>query len=254
MADRSHNRRWRRLCLLCAGGLLVLAGCGPKNYKEDADRRAYDIIDRKWDPEFGAKANYRISDVTPGPNDIQMENAVPVSDVMTLPYALALATTHSRKYQTEKDRLYRAALDLRLVEHRFETQLFGGGSLLYGNNYQNTLKRPLSDQAVDEAQSGHTGLSAKHPDSEIVQTEGNFGFNRLLPTGAQLSTTVAAAWADILAGRGNKGAEFHLQRGDHTAVASPQRSHDPAGQTHPGRAGHALPDPNLQPVSQDLRR
>jgi outer membrane protein TolC len=205
MTDRSHHRGWRGLCLLCAGSLVVLAGCGPKNYKEDADRRVYDIIDRKWDPEFGTKANYRISDVAPGPNDIQIENAVPLSGVVTLPYALSLATAHNRKYQTEKDRLYKAALDLRLVEHQFETQLFGGGSLLYGNNYQNSLKRPLSDQVVDDAQAGHTGLSAKHPDSEIVQTEGNFGFNRLLPTGTQISTTVAAAWADILAGRGDRG-------------------------------------------------
>jgi outer membrane protein TolC len=205
MADKSQNGKWRRLCLVCMGSLVVLAGCGPKSYKEDADKRVYDIIDRKWDPEFGAKANYRIGDVSPGPNDIQIENAVPASGVLTLPYALALATAHSRKYQTEKDRLYMAALDLRLVEHRFETQLFGGGSLLYGNNYQNADKRPLSGQAVDDAQAGHTGLSAKHPDSEIVQTEGNIGFNRLLPTGTQVSTTVAAAWADLLAGRGDRG-------------------------------------------------
>jgi outer membrane protein TolC len=206
MADRSQNGRWRRLCLLYAGSLVVLAGCSPKSYKEDADKRAYDIIDRQWDPAFGTKANYRVGDVTPGPNDIQMESAVPASGVLTLPYALSLATAHNGKYQTEKDRLYKAALDLRLVEHRFETQLFGGGSLLYGNNYQHSSKRPLSNQAVDEAQTGHTGLSStKHPASEIVQTEGNFGFNRMLPTGGQLSTTVAAAWADILAGRGEKG-------------------------------------------------
>ncbi len=205
MAERSHDRGWRRLCLLCAGGLVVLAGCGPKNYKEDADKRVYSIIDRQWDPQFGPKANYRISDVAPGPNDIRIENAVPASAVLTLPHALALATAHNRKYQTEKERLYKVALEQRLVEHRFETQLFGGGSLLYGNNYQNSPKRPRSEQVVDEAQDGHTGLSAQHPGSEIVQTEGNFGFNRLLPSGAFLSTTVATAWADILAGRGDSG-------------------------------------------------
>jgi outer membrane protein TolC len=207
MADKSHDRRWLRLWLACLGGLMVLVGCGPKSYKDDADRRVYDIIDRKWEPEFGTKANYRVGDVPPGPNDIQMETAVPASGVLTLPHALALATAHNGKYQTQKDHLYKAALDLRLVEHRFETQLFGGGSFLYGNNYQNSPKRPLSGkQAVDEAQAGHTGLSStKHPASEIVQTEGNFGFNRLLPTGTQLSTTVATAWADILAGRGDQG-------------------------------------------------
>jgi outer membrane protein TolC len=205
MAERSQNRGWRGLCLLCAGGLVILAGCGPKNYKEDADKRVYSIIDRQWDPAFGTKANYRISDVTPGPDDIQIDSAVPASGVLTLPHALALATAYNRKYQTEKERLYKVALEQRLVEHRFETQLFGGGSLLYGNNYQNSPKRPLSGQVVDEAQEGHTGLSAKHPDSEIVQTEGNVGFNRLLPSGAFLSATVATAWADILAGRGDSG-------------------------------------------------
>jgi outer membrane protein TolC len=183
----------------------MLAGCGPKNYKEDVDRRVYDIIDRRWDPAFGSRANYRVGDVPPGPNDLRIENAVPASGLLTLPEALALATAHNSKYRKEKERLYKAALGLRLVEHRYETQLFGGGSLLYGNNYQNSAKRPLSPQVEDDPQAGHTGLSAKHPDSEIVQTEGNFGFNRLLPTGAQVSTVVGAAWADILAGRGNNG-------------------------------------------------
>jgi len=205
MTDQSHHRRWRGLCLLCAGSLVVLTGCGPKNYKDDADKRVYDLIDRQWDPQFGTKANYRIGDVPSGPNDIQIENAVPASGLLTLPYALSLATAHSRKYQTEKERLYKAALDLRLVEHQFETQLFGGRSLLYGNNYQNSPERPLSGQVVDEAQEGHTGLSAQHPDSEIVQTEGTIGFNRLLPTGTQISTAVGVAWADILAGRGDRG-------------------------------------------------
>jgi outer membrane protein TolC len=205
MTDESQNRRVWRLGLLGLGSLLVLTGCGPKNYKEDADRRVYNIIDRKWDPAFGPKANYRVGDVPPGPNDIRIENAVPASGVVTLPCALALATAHNRQYQTEKDRLYKAALDLRLVEHRFETQLFGGGSSVYGDNYQNTPRRPLSGQVIDEAQDGHTNLSPDDPVSEIVQTEGNFGFNRLLPTGAQLSTVVAAAWTDILAGQGYQG-------------------------------------------------
>ena len=205
MSRKAHNRRWRGLALLCVGSLVLLAGCGPKNYKEDADRRVYDLLDRKWDPAFGTKANYRVSDVPPGPNDIQIEAAVPASGILTLPHALALATAHNHKYQAEKDRLYKAALDLRLVEHHFETQLFGGGSFLYGYNYQHSPKRPLSKQVVDDAQAGHTGLSAKHPESEIVQTEGNVGFNRLLPTGTQISTTVATAWADILAGRGRQG-------------------------------------------------
>jgi outer membrane protein TolC len=187
------------------GGLLVLAGCSPKSYKDDADKRVYDIIDRKWDPNFGVQANYRVGDVSPGPNDIQVEKVVPASGVVTLPDALALATAHSSKYQTEKERLYKAALDLRLVEHHFETQLFGGVASVYGYNYQHSPKRPTSKLEIDEAQQDHHGLSAKHPESEIVQSEGNLGFNRLLPTGGQLSMGVATAWEEILEGRGHQG-------------------------------------------------
>jgi outer membrane protein TolC len=162
---------------VCVGSLLVLAGCGPKNYKKDADERVYRTIDRKWDPRFGSKANYRVSDVPPGPNDIQIPNAVPASGIVTLPYALALATAHNREYQTQKELLYQAALDQRLVRHGYETQLFGGGSVLYLNK----------------------------DDDEIVQTEANIGFNRLLAAGTQVSTRVALAWADVLAGKGNEG-------------------------------------------------
>ncbi len=182
MADKARNRRWRRLCLLCAGGLVVLAGCGPQSYKEDADKRVYSIIDKKWDPEFGTKANYRVSDVPPGPNDLQIENAVPASGVLTLPYALSLATAHNRQYQTEKDRLYEVALDLRLVRHGYETQLFGGGSAFYNST-----------------SGGSDGTR------EIVQTEANIGFNRLLAAGTQVGTKVATAWADVLAGEGRSG-------------------------------------------------
>jgi outer membrane protein TolC len=207
MVDRSHNRKWLGLCLPYLGSLLVLAGCGPKDYKQAADERVYRTIDQMWDPQFGTKANYRVSDVAPGPDDIQLPNAVPASGVLTLPYALALATAHSPEYQTQKDRLYKAALNLGLVEHRYETQLFGGGSFLYGNNYQNTPRRPLSKRLLaDEPQDDHSGLSPDdNPKSEIVQTEGNLGFNRLLATGAQISTAVGIAWADLLAGRGDRG-------------------------------------------------
>jgi outer membrane protein TolC len=159
------------------GGFVLLAGCGPKNYKEDADKRVYSIIDRKWDPKFGTKANYRIRDVAPGPNDLQIENAVPASGIVTLPCALALATAHNREYQTQKELLYTAALDLRLVRHGYETQLFGGGSALY----------------------------LKDGDDAMVQTEANLGFNRLLAVGTQISTRIAIAWADVLAGTGRQG-------------------------------------------------
>jgi outer membrane protein TolC len=181
-------------------------GCSPGDYKADADKRVYEIIDSKWDPSMGSRANYRVSDVAPGPGDIQIDKAVPASGVLTLPYALALATAHNSAYQTQKERLYKAALDLRLVEHAYETQLFGGGSSLYGNNWQNSDRRPLNgNQMIDGSQNGHSGLSPDNRQSEIVQSEANVGFNRLLATGGRVGIGIASAWTNVLAGRGYRG-------------------------------------------------
>ncbi len=170
MMDTSHYRRW--LCLVCLGALTILAGCGPKNYKQDADKRVYDIIDRKWAPELGTKANYRISDVEPSPHDLQADRSIPVSGVLTLQEAVAVATARNRDYQLQKELLYTTALDQRLVRHGYEWQLFGGGSAIYSND------------GTDET----------------VTVEGNVGFNRLLANGALVSTRVGARWVDALLG------------------------------------------------------
>jgi len=177
MRDASCKHRWRGPTAACLIGLLALAGCGPKNYKQDADERVYTIIDEKWDPAFGSKANYRISDTAPSPNDVRIENTVGASGLLTLPHAMALATAHNREYQTRKEELYTAALDLRLVRHDFEYQLFGGGSLLYSNDSRN----------------------------ELVTAEANIGFNRLLATGTQISSEIAARWLAVLIGAGDHG-------------------------------------------------
>jgi outer membrane protein TolC len=202
--DMSHNRKW--LCLLGLGALSILTGCGPKNYKEDADKRVYDIIDSRWEPEFGSKANYRIGDVAPGPDDIQVDRAIPASGVLTLPHALALAVAYNSSYQSQKEHLYKAALDLRLVEHRYEMQFFSGASALFGDNRQSSDRRPLSgEQMIDRSQANHTNLSPQNPHSQVIQDEANIGFNRLLARGTQVGIGLAAAWTDILAGRGDRG-------------------------------------------------
>lgn len=177
MTDASYKRKRQALGVLCVAGLIALAGCGPNNYKKDADERVYTIIDEKWDGEFGPKANYRISDTASSANDIRIETASPSSGVLTLPQAMALATAHNREYQTQKETLYNTALDLRLVRHNFENQLFGGGSLFYSNDGRD----------------------------ESVAAEANAGFNRLLATGTQISSTVAARWLAVLIGAGDHG-------------------------------------------------
>lgn len=168
---------WRNVAIVAMAALVLLTGCGPANYKEDADERAYRAIDSKWEPEFGPRTNYRISDVPPSSDAVQVPRSVPASGVVTLPDAVALATAHNRDYQTQKELLYTSALDLRLVRHRYRTQLFGGGNLLY-----------LRDD-----------------DDEAFQAAADIGFNRLLATGTQITTRIGLAWVEILSGTGDGG-------------------------------------------------
>lgn len=152
--------------------LCSLAGCTEHNYKKEADQKVYNIIDQKWREDFGPKANYKISDTAPLSDDIQIEKTIPASGVLTLSQAVALATSHNREYQTQKEELYIKALDLSLTRYEFERQFLGGGG---------------------------GGYSADRND-EVLGIEANYGFNQLLASGARISTKVAAAWVDVLTG------------------------------------------------------
>ncbi|MCP4258105.1 MAG: TolC family protein [Planctomycetes bacterium] len=149
-----------------------MTGCTQHNYKKEADEKVYKIIDQKWRVDYGTKANYKISDTTPAPSDLQVERTVPASGILSLSQAVALATAHNREYQTKKEELYIKALDLSLTRYEFERQFFGGGG---------------------------GGYSADHND-EVLGIEANYGFNQLLASGTRISTEVAAAWVDVLSG------------------------------------------------------
>ena len=153
--------------------LCGLAGCRTQHdYKAEADEKVYNIIDQKWQKEFGSQVNFKISDTEPSPNDIQIEKAIPASGVLTLPQAVALATAHNRLYQLEKELLYTTALDLRLTRHEFETKFFSGGREAYG----------------------------KEGDDEGLGGEADFGFERLLADGARIGTKISLAWFSVLTG------------------------------------------------------
>jgi len=154
---------------------LLVCGCAvksPDEYKTEIDEKVYRIIEQKWQDDFGSKANYKISDTEPLPNDIKIEKAVPASGVLTLPQAVAMATAHNREYQTQRDALYVMTMDLALFRHEFETQFFSGTRQGYG----------------------------KAGDREGVGGETDFGFSRLLASGARIGTRVGVAWFKVLTG------------------------------------------------------
>ena len=175
-----YNSSTKKLvCLIICSfiALFGLAGCRQHDYKAEADEAVYSIIDQKWQDDFGSKVNYKISDVQSSPNDIKIEKAVPASGILTLPQAVAIATTHNRQYQSEKEALYIKALDLRLARHNFEPQFFGGAKGGY---------------VIDGADEGF-GMQS------------NLAFEQLLASGARISTNVTAAWIDILTGNMRSG-------------------------------------------------
>ena len=162
------------LAAFCGVVLSLLGGCSlsPEKVKEEADSAVYNIIDSKWDKDFGDKTNFKVSDTEPSDNAIQIERSLPESGVLGLEHAVSLATAHNRQYQTEKESLYQQALDLRLVRHRYEPNLFSRSTAGYAS------------------QGNNSGIG----------TEGNVGFNQLLSTGAKISTKVALGWISIIKG------------------------------------------------------
>jgi len=126
-----------------------VGGCSREHYKADADKEVYQIIDNKWQDSFGQKANYRISDAPPGPNDIKPQEAVPKSRVLTLAQAVALATAQNRDYQTQKEALYQRALSLTAERYKYALRWFGTIDASYVDD-KGRASRELSVQGAAE--------------------------------------------------------------------------------------------------------
>jgi outer membrane protein TolC len=171
-----HRIRLRTfLCRVLGIAVIIgLAGCSPEQYKAQADKEVYQIIDNKWQDEFGHKSNYIINDsnVPPSPDDLRIERAVPASGVITLAQAVAVATAHNREYQSQKEQLYLKALDLTLFRHQFARQWFGTVDARYNRNSE--------DEKVDSG--------------------AGVGFRQLLADGAMISIDIAMDWTRFLTG------------------------------------------------------
>jgi outer membrane protein TolC len=175
---RNSLQKIRLVAFLCrVFGIVAifgLAGCSPQHYKAKADKEVYEIIDSKWSDDLGNRSNYIINDsnIPPGPDDIQVELAVPDSGVITLAQAIAIATKYNREYQSRKEDLYLKALDLTLTRHQFARQWFGTVDARYNSNSED----------------------------ENVDAGGGLGFQQLLADGARISIDIAMDWTRFLTG------------------------------------------------------
>ena len=158
----------------------IAAGCSREHYKAEADKEVYKIIDGKWRDSFGSKVNYKVSDVPASANDVQIENAVPSSNVINLAEAVAMATAHNRSYQTQKEALYLSALSLTDERHKYARQWFG----------------TIDARYISEGGEEETSISGGGEENALV------GFDRLqlIGDGVLISTGLAIDWIRFLSG------------------------------------------------------
>ena len=134
LGDALRHRESLIRGLFAVALIVSIGGCSRQHYKEDADKEVYGIINRKWQDDFGQKTNYRISDVKPSQNDIKVEDILPKTRVYSLAQAVALATAQNRDYQTQKESLYKSALNLTGTRYQYALKWFGTIDSTYTDN------------------------------------------------------------------------------------------------------------------------
>lgn len=158
----------------------TVGGCGPEYYKADADKEVYQIIDGKWKDSFGQKVNYKISDVPPCPNDIQVEKTIPSPNTINLAQAVAIATRYNRDYQSNKEALYLAALALTGERYKYALKWFGTIDATYARGIDSTTGNNYEDVSVN--------------------SEGGVKQSQLLGDGVLLNTGLTIDWVRFLTG------------------------------------------------------
>ncbi|HPS55956.1 MAG TPA: TolC family protein, partial [Sedimentisphaerales bacterium] len=166
-------KKFRQAAMSAVMLLCLLSGCKtPDQHKLDADKEVYDIIDKKWKNDFGEKANYVIKDANNPDPGIKTYDISNLPNPISLAKAVEIATANNRVYQDQKEALYLKALDLTLERHKFAIQWFGTIDSGYTNN----------------------------ADDESLYTDTGIGFNRMLASGAVISTNIALDWTRFLTG------------------------------------------------------
>ena len=167
-------------CLTCVLFALMACvfGCTAEKYKQDADKEVQQILDSKWKPEHGTKANARIGDVEADPNDLYFDPNYLPEGRLSLAEAVAIATARNRDYQEQKESLYISALDLTLLRHDFARKWFGAIDASYD--------RTEADESISAFGGGGS--------NKVV------GFSQLLADGTEISTSIATDWLRYLTG------------------------------------------------------
>ena len=103
---------------LAAGILLMLSGCTTKYYREQADREVDGILQQAHRKVFGTNSAFTADILTSAdpqkisPDQVIGDRNTAGTRELTIDQALDMAVRNSRRYSTEKERLYLTALTL----------------------------------------------------------------------------------------------------------------------------------------------
>ena len=118
--------------LICLG---LLSGCTAKHYRNQADNNVYRIVQQVEHQLFGKTNEFSID--TPYssrkpkeilPDELIRDRMMTNQRFLTIQDALNLAINNSRRFQTERERLYLTALTLTGEKHQFRPQFFARSS------------------------------------------------------------------------------------------------------------------------------
>jgi outer membrane protein TolC len=126
---------------------LLLAGCqSPESLAADADEEAYQILDERRAELFGDQGKFRLE-----PEKATLRQRILGGETLGetpvgLVELLGIASENSRTYQTERESLYLAALDLSLERWRLSWLVSAGGAAdLSGTGNSNTTASASAD-------------------------------------------------------------------------------------------------------------
>jgi hypothetical protein len=113
---------------------LVFSGCTARHYRERADKEVYGILQQAHVQVFGTNVVFATEILSsPDPHQISPDqvigdrNAAGVRD-LSIDQALQLAVQNSRRYSTEKERLYLTALTLSGERYAFNPHPFASAA------------------------------------------------------------------------------------------------------------------------------
>lgn len=167
-------------CVILAAGVY---GCGMDRQKAatEADEQVYQIIDTQWQDKFGSRADYELGRNAQSLNSDILPK-VCEKGTLTLSEAVQLSVWASPEFQMAREQLYLVGLDQTEAEHLYDITPFASAAA--GQGFVNTTNN----------------RSATPYENEIRGGQGTAGIQKLLATGAMLTTDLTLGSFDVVSG------------------------------------------------------